>query len=120
MAVAPSSAVELRLPADLPVLRFVGVESRILAITNLPDYFVWVDVLGWLRSGLNHAGRSSILRILRSVEPGGQQVFWLKMASIRDAAVLRGVLGGCVVADSPELRVQFVHHDLYSARVSFL
>ncbi|KJA22874.1 hypothetical protein HYPSUDRAFT_201711 [Hypholoma sublateritium FD-334 SS-4] len=118
MVVEPARAVDLRLPPDLPVLKFVGVESRILAITNLPDFFVWVDVLGWLRSGLNRAGRSSILRVLRTVEPGGRQVFWLKMATVRDAAVLRGVMGGRVVADSPELRVHFVHHDLYSARAS--
>lgn len=116
--VAPSRAVTLNLPPGLPVLRFVGVESRILAITNLPGYYVWVDVLGWLRSGLNRAGRSSILRVLRTVEPGGRQVFWLKMATVRDAAVLRGVMGDRVVADSPELRVHFVHHDLYSARAS--
>ncbi len=108
----------LVLPPGLPVLRFVGVESRVLAVTNLPDYFVWFDVLNWLRTGLNRAGRSSVRRILRSVEPSGEQVFWLRMASVRDAATLRGVLADRVVAGSPPLHVHFVHSDLYSSRSS--
>ncbi len=46
----------IRLPPNLPVLISVGFESRVLAVTNLPQLFVWIDVLGWLRSGLNRAG----------------------------------------------------------------
>ncbi len=45
------------------------------------------------------------------VEPG-VLAYWLKKASVCDAATLHGVLADRVVASSPPLQIRFVHRNL--------
>ena len=105
-------------PTDIvPGLRRIGSESRFLAVTNLPLYYVWSDVLRWLRSGLPSIRRPRITRVLRTIEDG-YQVFWVVLKTVTEAAALRGLLSERVIDDSPALRVVFADPGDYSSRAS--
>ncbi|KAF8162017.1 hypothetical protein BJ912DRAFT_1069061 [Pholiota molesta] len=104
-------------PPSFPILSEIGArkQSSILAISNLPVFYHWVDVLAWLRSALNLVNRPHVERVLRSQEDGFQ-VFWVKLRNPTEAATLRGLLHDRRVAGCPLLRVDFVSGDVYSAR----
>ncbi|KAF8157392.1 hypothetical protein BJ912DRAFT_936906 [Pholiota molesta] len=104
-------------PPSFPILSEIGArkQSSILAISNLPVFYHWVDVLAWLRSTLNLVNRPHVERVLRSQEDGFQ-VFWVKLRNPTEAATLRGLLHDRRVAGCPLLRVDFVSGDVYSAR----
>ncbi|KAF8176555.1 hypothetical protein BJ912DRAFT_1063872 [Pholiota molesta] len=104
-------------PPRFATLREIGPggQSSILAISNLPVYYLWIDVLSWLRDALTLVNRPRIDRVLRTLEDG-YQVFWIKMRTPTDASTLRGLLAGRRVSDSPFLRVDFVDGNVYSSR----
>ncbi|KAF9470058.1 hypothetical protein BDN70DRAFT_940125 [Pholiota conissans] len=79
-------------PPAFPVLLDVdnGGQSSILVVTNLPVYFLWINVLEWLRSALPLVSRPRVDRVLRTLEDG-HQVFWVKLRTITEAAALRGL-----------------------------
>jgi hypothetical protein len=45
-------------------------------------------------------------------------VYWIVLATVTEAATLRGLLSARRAADSPALRVDFVHGNVYSDRAS--